>query len=258
MFSDYFNDTSVRVVDPKTVPNGIKALFYGLAGVGKTSLAGSVSKVEDYSPVLYVDLEKGSMPLIEHADLDKTLVVQPDNFLEFKKIIDMVAADGEFPFKTIVIDTIDKLQELIVYHWSSDTNSYAKWAAAYDQILLTINTLSTKHMLNIICLTHESREVLENVGSLMIAPSFEGKKSGIKLPSVFDIIGRLTWEDVDGYDDPVQVLTVKTSEDMIVKTRFSNMPSMIGNPSMTKVYDYVMSYIEANIINEEEEDSDND
>lgn len=255
MFSDYFTDTEVRVVDPASKPNGVKALFYGLAGTGKSSLAGTASKVEGFAPVLYIDLEKGTMPLIQHADLSKTVVVQPNNFVEFKTVINKVDSDKEFPFNTIVIDTIDKLQELIIEHWSKDSNTYARWAQAYEQILLTINALSEKHGLNITCLTHESREVLENIGSLMVGPSFEGKKSGVKLPSIFDIVGRLTWEEVEGVEAPVQALTVRTTEDILTKTRFSTMPDIMGNPTMQKISDCIDTYIEENITEQEEDDN---
>ena len=45
-----------------------------------------------------------------------------------------------------------------------------------------------------------------------IAPDFEGKKSFKKLPAIFDLIGRMTWEDVgeDGEEKLITVLTVKS------------------------------------------------
>ena len=40
-----------------------KMLLHGLSGTGKTSLAGTASKVEDLCPILFVDTEGGTMPL---------------------------------------------------------------------------------------------------------------------------------------------------------------------------------------------------
>ena len=74
-----------------------------------------------------------------------------------------------------------------------------------------------------------------------IAPDFEGKKSFKKLPSIFDLIGRMTWEDVGDNEEEnlVVVLNVKSSSSILTKTRFDNMPPMIGNPTMSKIMHWV-------------------
>ena len=75
----------------------------------------------------------------------------------------------------------------------------------------------------------------------LIGPAFEGKQSFKKLPSIFDLIGRMTWEDVgeDGDEQLITVLTVKSSSNILTKTRFDNMASMIGNPTMGKLMGWV-------------------
>ena len=77
--------------------------------------------------------------------------------------------------------------------------------------------------------------------SLKSPPDFEGKKSFKKLPAIFDIIGRMTWEDVgeDGEEQLITVLTVKSASSILTKTRFDNMPALIGNPSFDKIMGWV-------------------
>lgn len=249
-FNKFFGDSTVKIVDPRETTLAFKALIFGLAGTGKTSIAASASKVPEMSPVLYVDFERGIMPAVEHGDLDNMTVVQPDTFMEFKSILNKINNADTLPFRTIVLDTVDKLQERVLEHWDSDANPYAKWANAYDQIIMTINALVKKDI-NVICLTHEAREAFESTGILSIAPSFEGKKSIQKLPSVFDILGRLSWEEVSE-DEFIPVLTTKTAEDIIVKTRYSNIPSQLGNPTFTKLYKYIDEFRQA--IREDEEE----
>lgn len=115
------------------------------------------------------------------------------------------------------------------------------WAAAYDKVLDLVNAIAFDMSLNIICITHESREVVETERLSQIAPDFEGKKSFKKLPSIFDIIGRMTWADVgeDGEEQLVTVLTVKSESTILTKTRFDNMPANVGNPSFEKIMGWV-------------------
>ena len=115
------------------------------------------------------------------------------------------------------------------------------WAAAYDKVLDLVNTIAFDMGLNIITITHESREIVETERLSQIAPDFEGKKSFKKLPAIFDLIGRMTWEDVgeDGEEQLITGLTVKSPSNILTKTRFDNMPALIGNPSFDKIMGWV-------------------
>lgn len=261
-FNAFFDDVKVEQVDPFDLASTFSMLVFGLAGTGKTSFAATASKVPALSPVLYIDLEAGTIPLVEHADMEHMTVLRPKDYLEFQSIIDkMVGASGDFPYRTVVIDTVDKLQEYIINYWESKSNDgFAKWAAAYERVLKTIDYLQHNSGLSVIALTHEKRDVLENIGELMVTPAFEGRQSGVKLPSIFDIIGRLTWIDHPN-EEGVQIpcLTTRTSENIVVKSRFSTLPSELGNPTAAKIEGYVEEYVNKYLPNEgnnEEEEND--
>lgn len=242
-FDSFLKGIDIEVSDPRTTTPKLKVLLYGPSGTGKTSLASTASTVEDLGPVLYIDLERGTAPATKYGDLDNMLIVQPATYKEFADLLVKISGAKDKPFKTVVIDTVDRLQELIKLHFAAvnPKDSFAMWAAAYDKVLDLVNKIAFDLSLNIICITHESREVTETERLSLIAPAFEGKQSFKKLPSIFDIIGRMTWEDVgeDGNEQLITVLNVKAPSNILTKTRFDNMPAMIGNPSMSKIMNWV-------------------
>lgn len=252
-FKEFFAGTTVKEVDPVSLTETMKILLFGHPGSGKTSLAASASKVAELSPVLFIDLEQGSLPALEHGDLDNMTIVQASSFKEFKVIIDQILNAEEIPFKTIVIDTVDRLQHYIVRHWGDAASGFEKWAQSFDQVFDAVDALAQDIGVNVIAITHETREIIEDRGYLTVGPTFQGKKSSRSLPSVFDIIGRVSRQWSDELEKNIIVLSTEGDEDYIIKRRFSNIPENLGNPNFEKIYKYVLEYIEDNINTKEKE-----
>ena len=109
-FTDLFKKSGLREVQPEDLST-FSLLLFGLAGTGKSSLAATASKCEDLAPVLYIDFENGTMPLGQWGDLDNLTIVHCDSWNDgvklFENVIKPSIDKGEFPFKTVVIDTLD-------------------------------------------------------------------------------------------------------------------------------------------------------
>lgn len=244
-FNELFEDLKgVRVVDPALETRRGKILVYGPAGSGKTVFAASASHVEDLSPVLYIDNEAGTAPLKQHANMDNVVVLNPSDFLgmvELRQRLKKLADSEEgFPFKTVVFDTIDNFQEQVVKHWkNSGRTGFEMWAAAYDILDDLFQELVDLGCL-VILLTHESKETYGAESDLLIAPNFEGKKTLTKLPSKVDAVWRLSkMEHPDDEDAILRVLTTDSVDGILTKSRYP-LPAMLGEPSMSKVWEYMV------------------
>ena len=240
-FNNYFDKLDVKVVEVKDFDSAQRYLFYGQAGTGKTSLATSASLVPELCPVLVIDIEHGSLPAIQHGDLDNMTILRPKDFKEVSEIIKMIDKP-DFPFKCVIFDTADKFQEMVTRHWGKiSDNPYEKWSQAYEQLVRLNDAIKAKGITSIV-ITHVDRVILEGTGEVMIGPAFEGKVSPRKIPSDFDTVGYMHWEQIDE-DTVIPVLVTRTGEDIITKQRFA-MPDSLGSPTMEKIMVYYREWKE--------------
>ena len=117
-FDSFLKNINVEVSDPRVNTPKLKVLLYGPSGTGKTSLASTASTVEELGPVLYIDLERGTAPAAKYGDLDNLLIVQPASYKEFAGLLVKISNAKDRPFNTVVIDTIDRLQEPTTRCWT--------------------------------------------------------------------------------------------------------------------------------------------
>lgn len=92
-------------------PAGIRAVIYGVEGIGKTTLASKLEKP------LFLDLEKGSFGL-DVARIDDA----PDTWQGVLGTIAALKRDHG-GYQTLVIDSADKLEELIVRDYLAEKNT---------------------------------------------------------------------------------------------------------------------------------------
>ena len=90
------------------VANSFNMLVYGDPGIGKTTLAGSASEIEAMSPVLFLDVEGGTMSLRkDYPDID---VVPINEWTDMPRIHSALLAGTEY--KTVVIDSLTEVQKV--------------------------------------------------------------------------------------------------------------------------------------------------
>ena len=229
----------VAIKPPRKPQEKGSYLFYGLPGVGKTSLAGSAAEIESMGKVLLIDFEGGSSVLSKnYPNVDVAAV--PDWTTTEEFIFALV--DEEHEYKTVILDTAGEAQHFIMAE-SSEDNPYEKWDDAWRKLTAAVKILHKSDM-NVIVLAHAENERSEFDGTKQIRPYFQGRRSQNELPKVFDVIGYLS---IDEDDDETRILQAKPLSDTVGKDRFGIFPDVIENPTFEKL----VSYMETNNTEEE-------
>nr|WP_297991468.1 AAA family ATPase [uncultured Actinomyces sp.] len=213
--------------------------MYGGAGSGKTSFSATASRVPEMSPVLYLDFERGTLPLREWGELDKIAIIHLDSWADTHRFIAQVVRptmnSRSFPYRTVVFDTIDKLQELIVgeSRTANPGNNYKPWTDAYDNVVTLVDAFRRVDGVNLIVITHVDRMVNSVTGETQVGPAFKGNQSGKHMPSKFDFVVYMRTKQEEGR--PVMGATF-FMPGAITKRRTRSFPDHLINPTMSQIW----------------------
>jgi phage nucleotide-binding protein len=225
----------------KVVENELRfnLLIYGDPGVGKTVLAGSAAAVPELSPVLYVDVEGGTLSLRERfPDVD---VVRVKNFQEFGKVFEGLR-NGEGGYKTVVLDSLTEIQKFGMYairraaiekddERDPDLPGIGEWGKNTEQIRRLVRAFrDLPHNVIFICLAQTDQD---KRGKRLTKPSLSAKLSN-EVAGFLDIVVHMYKKTVD--DEVKRVLLTAGTDEFIAKDRTDRLPPIVENPDMQTLY----------------------
>ena len=212
-------------------------LIYGDPGVGKTRLAASAADVEQLCPVLLVDVEGGTLSLMDTApDIDIIRITNYRQFVPLHKDI------KDSPYKTVIIDSLSEVQKIgleeimrvvnredperdvdmpQIQDWGKSLSQTRRLVRAYRD--LPCNVIFTA-----LAQTDQSRKTRPKA-----KPSFTGKAAD-EIPGFLDIVLYMYTKIVDEQVER-RILTMGT-DDIIAKDRSARLPTVMQDPTMEKIY----------------------
>lgn len=200
------------------------AIIFGEYGTGKTWLAASAVDIEDYAPVLIVDIE-GSAAGVgrKYPDVD---IIHADTHAKLEAIRKELLTK-EHPYKTVIFDTLNVAQSRAEdYFRGLPENANNKFGVWGDLKKWTIEFTREMHHAPFmaIFIAHSQVDKDDNTGKLTTTVKISGSAK-TDVPTVPDLIGYLRFAE-DGEGNTVRVLQVGRSSSIITKNRFG-LPDVI-------------------------------
>ena len=229
------------------VPSKLNTLIYGPPGIGKTVLAGTASLHAPTSPVLYIDVEGGSMSMRDFYDKRNIRIVRPTVFDRDMESYYTHLASPKNKFRTVVIDSGTEVQKLSMQcimqklyesrpdkigsspslqEWGKNSDAMRKFVRFYRD--LPINVI-------ILCLQQEVKD--EMTGQITVKPSFSGKLPD-EICGMMDIVGKMsTTLKTDGDRQELsRCILFQPQGSFLAKDRSNRLPAVLHDPTIEKIY----------------------
>lgn len=234
---DLFDLTTlgVTITKPRRADTTFSILLAGLPKSGKTLLFGTADEVEALGPILLLALEDGSSVLAkDYPNID---VIEPENWPQAAAIIEAVAS-GKTKYKTVGVDTLGELQEMMKAHITKDGQQDMRiqdWGTIKDN---TINVVKLLHRspVNAVFITHSEQTKDENTGAVTIQPYLLGKGSLGEVPKIVDIIAYLAVAQDKSTKENFRVLQTGQDGKILAGDRFGKLDFQIVNPTMAEIF----------------------
>ena len=222
-------------------------LIYGDSGVGKTTLAGSAAECVDLSPALIIDFEGGTESLVRrYPGVDQVRVTTWD---EMQKVYDELLR-GNSGYSTVILDSLTEIQKFNMYNIMEDlikekpdreidVPSMREWGKNLEQIRRFVRAFRDLPM-NTIFTALKKDDKNERTGMVTTKPSLSGKMAD-EVAAFLDIVVYYYIKNVKDNGENLEkrlLLTTKT-ETIIAKDRTGQLPQVIEDPTMQKLFDMI-------------------
>jgi len=229
----------IKKAEALNVPKSI--LIYGDPKNGKTWLAASASELEQFSPVLLVDVEGGASAIAR--DWKNVDVIQVDNHAQLDSVMEGLLTTPH-PYKTVIVDTLgvamDRAEKFFEDKPENRNNRFGKWGDLKEWANQMVRKMHHADFLSIF-IAHAQDEKDEQTGAVKTVPMLAGS-TRTTLPAIPDIIGYMTSERNE--DVTRRVLHLQGSDRLVSGNRFG-LPSKMYEPSLKKIIDTINKIGEA-------------
>lgn len=248
------NLAGLEIYKPQSI-TFLKTLIYGDSDSGKTTLAGSISKIAECSPTLMIDIEGGATSVRHFKNLE---VIHPINFKQIWEIWRQLAplsAKGNLPYKTIILDSSTELQRLGTERVMErtvaraaekgddkdpDHPDWGDWTKSHNQfrrVMRGFRDLNANVIITCLAQTDMSRPSV---------PKAKPQLNGImkdEISASFDVVLFLTKavvKDDTGEESIERRALTESTEHIVAKDRTGNLDRLEINPDFETLYPKLM------------------
>lgn len=231
----------------------LKILLYSDPGMGKTTFLGTIPRL------LLHDVEDSAFVLRAPLEILKkdTKVLPYTSFYQVEGLVGLLQQNHpEFEqYDVYAIDSMAALHkkglaEICEREWKKSPLAHARYVAETEdhtennehirRLVDSLKDLNNRH----IVITSHVRTVEQKNGSIKTYPDFSEKLSNT-LAGMMDIVGYMSVKAVDG--KAVRSLRVRSPGLVTCKTRFTNMPDEILDPTWDKLMQYRDEFLASSI-----------
>lgn len=167
----------------------VKALVYGQAGAGKTTLATTMPK-----PVIIS--AEGGLLSIAGSDIPFVEVTSMD---ELQEVYQWLTSPEAEQFESVVLDSVSEIAEVVLTHEKKINKdgraAYGELQVKMTEIIRGFRDLPDKHVL----MTAKLEKIQDEMGRVLYGPSMPGAKLSQQLGYFFDCVFALRIEkDAEG------------------------------------------------------------
>lgn len=236
----------LKAVQKAQAVDKINSMFiFGEYGTGKTILASSATEIEDYGPVLVVDIEGSAAGIGRmYPDVD---IIQVSTHEQLEAIRNQLLTQ-DHPYNTVIFDTYNVAQNRAEKFFrqkpENANNKFGVWADLKDWSIQFVREMHHAPFLAIF-IAHSQVDKDDNTGKLTTTVKIAGSAK-TDVPAIPDLIGYLEFAQNED-DKMVRVLRVGRSPSIITKNRFG-LPDTIwpsGDAEGPTLFDIQMEIIKA-------------